>query len=89
MISNSYEEIRNRLLAENELLREALGSIQKELYEILEQKKEIFLKRRRIELGEENNNDFDFIQGTFLNLKKELFEMPLQSVDSISSFYRN
>ena len=80
MISSGYEEIRNRLLAENELLREALAQIQRELFDILEQKKELFFKRRRIELGDENRDEFDFAQTNLLNLKKELFEMPTQSV---------
>ena len=80
MISNSYEDIRNRLIAENDLLREALASVQKELFEILEQKKELFFKRRRIELGEDNKEEFDFAQTNLLNIKKELFEMPTQTV---------
>jgi len=80
MISNTYDDIRNRLVTENELLREALTSIQRELSEILEQKKEIFLKRRRIEIGDENKEEFDFAQSTLLNLKKDLFEMPMQTV---------
>ena len=77
MISNGYEDTRNRLLAENELLRESLGTIQKELVEILEQKKEFFFKRRKIELGEENKDEFDFNQTNLLNLRKDLFEQPV------------
>ena len=80
MISNGYEEIRNRLISENDLLREALSSIQRELLDILEQKKELFFKRRRIELGDENREEFDFTQTNLLNLKKDLFEMPTQAV---------
>ena len=77
MISNGYEDTRNRLLAENELLRESLGTIQKELVEILEQKKEFFFKRRKIELGDENKDEFDFNQTNLLNLRKDLFEQPV------------
>lgn len=80
MISNSYEEIRNRLTAENEFLREALASMQRELLDILEQKKELFFRRRRIELGDENRDEFEFSQTNLLNLKKDLFAMPTQGV---------
>lgn len=48
--------------------------------EILEQKKELFFKRRRIELGEENREEFEFTQTNLINLKKDLFEMPVQTV---------
>jgi len=91
MISNSYEDIRNRLIVENDLLREALTSIQKELFEILEQKKELFFKRRRIELGEDNKEEFDFAQTNLLNPKKELFDMPTQTVgkDAIECLQEN
>lgn len=80
MISNAYEDIRNRLLAENDTLRESLAALQKDLADILEQKKEIFFRRRRIELGDENKEEFDFTQTNLLNLKKDLFDMPLQTV---------
>jgi hypothetical protein len=80
MISNAYEDIRNRLLAENQTFRESLAALQKDLSDILEQKKEIFFKRRRIELGDENKEEFDFTQTNLLNLKKELFEMPGETV---------
>lgn len=80
LISNANEDVRNRLLAENEMLRESLAAIQRELGDILEQKKEIFFRRRKIELGEENREEYDFSQHNLLNLKKDLFEMPIQTV---------
>ena len=35
MITKGYEEIHNKLLTENDLLRESLSTIQKELNEVI------------------------------------------------------
>ena len=84
MITKGYEEIHNRLITENEILRQSLATIQKDLMDIMNTKKELFFKRRKIEMGDEYKEEFDFTQVNLLNIKKELFNMPTDLVKSIS-----
>ena len=83
MITKGYEEIHNRLITENEILRQSLATIQKDLMDIMNTKKELFFKRRKIEMGDEYKEEFDFTQVNLLNVKKELFNMPTELVKSI------
>lgn len=49
-----WEEINNKLQKENEGLRENLIKIHNELNEILQIRKDVFIKRRKIDFGDEN-----------------------------------
>lgn len=53
MISRENEEIRSKLLRENDILKESLSSLHKELQDMLNIRKEIYIRRRKIEMGED------------------------------------
>ena len=54
IIARSYDEVHARLITENSLLKDSLTNLHKEINEMLAVRKEIFMRRRKIELG----NDF-------------------------------
>ena len=80
MMVKGYEEVHSRLLAENDILRERVSRINVELQEILNSRKEFLIKTRKIEMGEEYTDDFDLNYSNLINFKKELLNMPMDSV---------
>lgn len=80
MITKGYEEIHNRLLGENEILRQNLATVQKELVDLMNLKKELFFKRRRIEYGDDMKDEIDFSDTNLFNVKTDLFKMPMEPV---------
>lgn len=76
MISRGYEEAQNRLLAENQELRNALQLLQKELVEIMIQRREALHKKLATEVGEGPKlAEFD------LNIvKPEIFNLPFKNI---------
>jgi X breakpoint 2-interacting protein len=87
MISRGYEEAQNRLLVENQELRNAFQLLQKELVEIMKQRREALHKKLAAELGEDPKlAEFD------LNLvKPEIFNLPFQNISEevIQTFQEN
>ena len=79
MITKGYEEIHNKMIMENEMLRESLALIQKELNEIMNQRKEIYLKRKRIEFGDDYDEEIEGNE-SIVNIKRDLFNMPIDNV---------
>eukprot|EP01017_Pseudomicrothorax_dubius_P038985 TRINITY_DN5925_c0_g3_i2.p1 TRINITY_DN5925_c0_g3~~TRINITY_DN5925_c0_g3_i2.p1 ORF type:complete len:488 (+),score=172.57 TRINITY_DN5925_c0_g3_i2:100-1563(+) len=81
MITKGYEEVHNKLLSENEVLRESLAAVQRELNEIVAARREMYLRRRRIEHGDEMvSEEMDSLEGQVLPLRRELFNMPVETV---------
>ena len=88
LVTRGFEESQNRLLNENLELRTGLEMLQKELMEMMRQRREAFLTRLKSETGEEG----DIGPLTDLQpVRPELFAMPTQSVndDVIRSFQDN
>lgn len=83
MMVKGYEEIHSKLLIENDVLRERVMRINNELLEILNTRREFLIKTRKIEMGEEYTEDFDLNYSNMINFKKELLNMPLDSVNFI------
>ena len=81
MITKGYEEIHNRLLAENEILRQNLATIQKDLVELMNLKKELFFRRRKVEYGDEMKEEFDFSDTNLTQVKNDLYRMPIEPVN--------
>lgn len=80
MMVKGYEDVHSRLLAENDILRERVSRINVELQEILNSRKEFLIRTRRIEMGEEYTDDLDLNYSNLINFKKELLNMPMDSV---------
>lgn len=80
MMVKGYEEIHSKLLAENDILRERVSRINTELQEILNSRKDFLIRSRKIEMGDEYTEDVDLNYSNLVNFKKELLNMPLDSV---------
>ena len=73
-ISVKYEEQMKILIDQNQMLVQSLQSIQREMNEMLAVRKEVFLRRKRIEMGQDyDENELSDIQ--LIPFKKELFQM--------------
>jgi hypothetical protein len=66
------------LVAENEVLREALATIQKELNDIVVQRREMYIKRKKIEMGDEYRDEGEVTENNILQVKKDIFNMPVE-----------
>lgn len=76
MISRGYEEAQNRLLVENQELRNAFQLLQKELIEIMKQRREALHKRLSAEAGEDPKlAEFDLN-----HIKPDIFNLPFQNI---------
>ena len=51
-----------------------------ELFDILNTRKEYLIRTRKIEMGDEYTEDLDLNYSNMINFKKELLNMPLDSV---------
>jgi len=80
MMVKGYEEVHSKLLAENDILRERVSRINYELQEILNTRKELLIRTRKIEMGDDYTEDLDLNYSNLINFKKELLNMPLDSV---------
>ena len=80
MMIKGYEDVHSQLLTENDLLRDRVSRINSELNEILQTRKDFLIKTRKIEMGEEFTEDFDLNYSNMMNFKKELLNMPMDSV---------
>jgi len=82
MMIKGYEDVHSQLLTENDILRDRVSRINNELHEILQTRKDFLIKTRKIEMGEEFTEDFDLNYSNMMNFKKELLNMPMDSVNS-------
>ena len=82
-----YEDVHSRLLAENDILRERVSRINVELQDILNSRKEFLIRTRKIEMGEEYTDDFDLNYSNLINFKKELLNMPMDSVKKQKNYF--
>lgn len=74
MIQRNYEEMFERLTNENTYLRECLGSVYRELNDILDMRKEMLTRRKQLD-----NENFDINGLNLSTFKMELFNMPLDN----------
>eukprot|EP00359_Climacostomum_virens_P002675 CAMPEP_0204905296 /NCGR_PEP_ID=MMETSP1397-20131031/5344_1 /ASSEMBLY_ACC=CAM_ASM_000891 /TAXON_ID=49980 /ORGANISM="Climacostomum Climacostomum virens, Strain Stock W-24" /LENGTH=437 /DNA_ID=CAMNT_0052074167 /DNA_START=1132 /DNA_END=2448 /DNA_ORIENTATION=- len=87
MIAKGYEENQNRLLNENIELRNAFDLLQRELFEIIKQRREAFSRRQALEQQEEPDyGDFELNR-----IRSEMFSMPFESVSEtvVQTFQEN
>lgn len=87
MIAKGYEENQNRLLNENIELRNAFELLQRELFEIMKQRREAFSRRHALEQVEEP----DFAEFELSRVRSELFSMPFDTVSEsvVQTFQEN
>lgn len=75
-----WEEVNNKLLRENEQLRENLIKIHNEMGEILQIRREVYIKRRKIDFGDENiPQELDNPQQSMHQFKTDLYRAPLET----------
>ena len=88
LVTRGFEESQTRLLNENLELRTALEMLQKELGEMMKQRREAFLSRLRSEMGEEAEIP---ALPELLNIRPEVFAMPAQefTAEIVSAFQDN
>ena len=88
LVTRGFEESQNRLLSENLELRTALEMLQKELSEMLKQRREAFLSRLRSELGEDAEVP---ALPDLQPIRPEFFAMPAQefSGEVVAAFQDN
>ena len=79
MISRGYEENQNRLLLENQELRTSFELLQRELCEMMKQRRDAFHRRRKAELGE-GYQEVDFSEHDIIQMKPDVFAMPFSGV---------
>jgi hypothetical protein len=72
MISRGYEENQNRLLLENQELRTSFELLQRELCEMMKQRREAFHARRKAELGDAYE-EVDFANYDLTQMKTDSF----------------
>ena len=79
-----WEEINKKLQIENETLKDNLMRIHQELNDILAIRKEIFIKRRKIDYGDDYAQNFpselEKPEQSMIQFNKDLFKSPLDSV---------
>ncbi len=51
MVAKMYEDVHLKLVTENTMLKDAFQSIQREIGEMLAVRKEVFMRRKKIEFG--------------------------------------
>ncbi|CAD8181007.1 unnamed protein product [Paramecium pentaurelia] len=80
LVMKKWEEVNNKLLRENEQLRENLVKIHNELGEILQIRRDVYIKRRKIDFGDENiPSELDNPQQNMHQFKSDLFKVPLET----------
>ncbi|CAK89520.1 unnamed protein product (macronuclear) [Paramecium tetraurelia] len=80
LVMKKWEEINNKLLRENEQLRENLVKIHNELGEILQIRRDVYIKRRKIDFGDENiPPELDNPQQNMHQFKSDLYKSPLET----------
>ncbi|CAD8195024.1 unnamed protein product [Paramecium octaurelia] len=80
LVMKKWEEINNKLLRENEQLRENLVKIHNELGEILQIRRDVYIKRRKIDFGDENiPQELDNPQQNMHQFKSDLYKAPLET----------
>lgn len=69
------------MLKENEILKESLAGLHKELNDMITIRRDVYVRRRKMEMGEEYaEDDSDLNEIQLLPFKKELFAMPADTV---------
>ncbi|CAD8171925.1 unnamed protein product [Paramecium octaurelia] len=80
VVMKKWEEVNNKLLRENEQLRENLIKIHNELGEILQIRREVYIKRRKIDFGDENiPQELDNPLQNMHQFKTDLYKAPLET----------
>jgi len=77
MVTKGSEEIYNKLCEENSELKTCLKSLQRELFDIVDLKTDIYVKRYRAELGKELESE-DQIKHEIERIREELFNQPFE-----------
>jgi len=81
MIAKSQEDIYKKLSEENMELKDCLKQLQKEIFDIVDFKTEIFMKRHKAEFGSSGPSDFDsedLLRSDIERIRDELFNMPFE-----------
>lgn len=81
MIAKSQEEIYKRLSEENMELKECMRALQKELFDIVDFKSEIYMRRHKAEYGQSPSYEFDneeVLRSDIEKIREELFNLPFE-----------
>ncbi|CAD8096266.1 unnamed protein product [Paramecium sonneborni] len=80
LVMKKWEEVNNKLLRENEQLRENLVKIHYELGEILQIRRDVFIKRRKLDFGNDNiPQELENPQQNMHQFKSDLYKAPLET----------
>ena len=78
MMSKSQDEIAKRLSDENAELKDCLKQLQRELFEIVDLKSEVYLKRYRAEFAAGEFDSEEAIRHDIERIREELFNLPFE-----------
>ena len=80
MLSKNYEDITRRLSNENAELRECLKHLQKELFDIVDLKTEIYIKRYKAEFGGSSSEieNEEGLRHEIERIREEVFNLPFE-----------
>lgn len=81
MISKNQDEIMKRVCDENAELKECLKQLQREMFDIVDLKTEIYMKRYRAEFNQTGQNEYDneeIIKHEIDRIREELFNLPFE-----------
>lgn len=73
MMTKGFEDLRQKLVSENQVLKDNLAQIHKDLNDMLQVRKEIYIRRKKIEMGEEYSDEVENQEFNLLPIKKDLF----------------
>ncbi|CAD8095959.1 unnamed protein product [Paramecium sonneborni] len=80
LVMKKWEEVNNKLLKENEQLRENLVKIHNELGEILQIRRNVYIKRKKIDFGNESiPQELENPQQNMHQFKSDLYKAPLET----------
>jgi hypothetical protein len=95
MIAKNQDEIMKRICDENAELKECLKQLQREMFDIVDLKTEIYMKRYRAEFSQNGvQNEYDneeIIKHEIDRIREELFNLPFEESgkEIISKFQQN
>lgn len=80
MIAKNQEEIHRRLSQENTDLKDCFKQLQKELFEIVDMKTDIYMKRYKAEYGQAGSEleSEEVVRHEIERIREELFNLPFE-----------
>jgi hypothetical protein len=91
MIAKSQEEIYKRMSDENLELKDCLKQLQKEIFDIVDFKSEIYMKRSKAEYQQYEFDSEEMLRADIEKIREELFNMPFEESgrEIIGKFQQN